>query len=109
MKILLLQSALGLCLSATPGAAQNAPTQTPYVDPALEEQRRQERAESTRAQGIAATEVGGEALGARRIDLNGASGGWDVVVRVSDDERWRVIIDRDTWTVRSKRKIEKPQ
>ncbi|HJW08069.1 MAG TPA: hypothetical protein VJ483_00445 [Holophagaceae bacterium] len=102
MKAHLLRSALPLCLAATSLAvlAQGHP----YRDPAIEQQ----RYESARAKDIAAAEVGGEPLGARLIDLNGATGGWEVLVRVSAEERWRVIVDRDTWTVRRKEKVEKP-
>ena len=103
MKAHLLRSALPLCLAATSlGAFAQG---YPYRDPALEQQRL-ERLESARAKDVAAVEVGGEALGARRIDLNGSTGGWEVFVRVSDEERWRVIVDRDTWTVRKKEKVK---
>ncbi|MBS1784142.1 MAG: hypothetical protein JST24_01795 [Acidobacteria bacterium] len=65
--------------------------------------------EAERAKGVAAVEVGGEAIAARLIDLNGATGGWEVLVRMSSgNQGWRVIVDRDTWTVRSKAKVPNP-
>ncbi|HZU54177.1 MAG TPA: hypothetical protein VFF77_09810 [Holophagaceae bacterium] len=99
----LLRNALWACLAATslsiPLAAQ-AP-----CDPAIQQQ----RYESERAKGVAAVEVGGEAIAARRIDLNGATGGWEVLVRMpSGGHGWKVVVDRDTWTVRSKSQVPNP-
>lgn len=65
--------------------------------------------EAERAKGVAAVEVGGEAIAARLVDLNGATGGWEVLVRMSSgDHGWRVMVDRDTWTVRSKTQVPNP-
>ena len=101
MRRTMMQAALLLCLAATAGPAWSAaPQERRETD-----QARQERYEREKAKGIAAVEVGGEAIAARRIDLNGATGGWEVLVKVKDDQ-WRVIIDRDTWTVRRKDKIQ---
>ena len=76
-----------------------------------EQQQRQEarrqREEERKAMGIAAVEVGGSATGARRIDLNGATGGWEVFVSVQRDKsEWIVVVDRDTWTVRRKTRLK---
>ena len=61
------------------------------------------------AKAIAEQETGGKALNARRIPLNGASGGWEVDVRMPREERgWRCIIDADTRMVHSKTRIDQP-
>jgi len=61
------------------------------------------------AKAIAERETGGKAVTARRIPLNGASGGWEVEVRMPRDEKgWRCIIDADTRTVHSKTRIDQP-
>ena len=61
------------------------------------------------AKGIAEQETGGKALTARRIPLNGASGGWEVDVRMPHESKgWRCIIDSDTRTVHSKTRIDQP-
>lgn len=55
------------------------------------------------AKAIAELETGGKAVSARRIELNGATGGWEVWVRMPDQEQgWRVFIDRDNGKVRRK-------
>ncbi|MBS1785148.1 MAG: PepSY domain-containing protein [Acidobacteria bacterium] len=61
------------------------------------------------AKAIAARDTGGTAVSAREIPLNGASGGWEVDVRMKDESRgWRCTIDDDTRTVRSKTRIPNP-
>ena len=61
------------------------------------------------AKAIAERETGGRAVSARRIPLNGASGGWEVDLRVPGEERgWRCIIDSDTHMVHSKARIDQP-
>ncbi len=98
----MMQAALLLCLAATTSPAWCAAPQEHHdSNPG-----RQERYEREKAMGIAAVEVGGEAVAARRIDLNGATGGWEVLVKAKD-EQWKVVIDRDTWTVRRKDKVKK--
>lgn len=58
---------------------------------------------------IAERETGGKATSARRIPLNGASGGWEVEVRMPRDEKgWRCVIDADTRMVHSKTRIDQP-
>lgn len=107
MNTRLLRNALCLCFAATslPAPLMAQARQETWQ----EDQARRERYESERAKGVASVEVGGEAIAARRIDLNGATGGWEVVVRMSHgDKGWRVIVDRDTWTVRSKQEIANP-
>lgn len=80
--------------------------QEPHRDPQVEAEKREQR-ENQKAKEIAAVEVRGEATAARRVDLNGATGGWEVIVRVDGDkpQLWRVLIDRDTWAIRSKKKL----
>ena len=59
------------------------------------------------AKAIAEQETGGVATSARRIPLNGASGGWEVDVRMPrEDKGWRCIIDSDTRMVHSKTRID---
>ncbi len=61
------------------------------------------------AKTIAEQETGGKAVSARRIPLNGASGGWEVEVRMPREGKgWRCIIDADTHLVYSKTRIEQP-
>jgi len=108
MKPALMRNAFRLCLAATclsvPLLAKRGRPETWQ-----ESQARQQRYESDRAKGVAAVEVGGEAIAARRIDLNGATGGWEVLVRMaSGDKGWKVVVDRDTWTVRSKTQVPNP-
>lgn len=99
----MMQAALLLCLAATAGPAWCAAPQEHRES----DQARLERYEREKAKGIAAVEVGGEAVAARRIDLNGATGGWEVLVKVEGKEvQWKVVIDRDTWTVRRKDKVQ---
>jgi len=58
---------------------------------------------------IAEQETGGVAVSAQRIRLNGASGGWEVDVRMPRDEKgWRCIIDADTRMVHRKDRIPNP-
>jgi hypothetical protein len=65
--------------------------------------------EAEKAKGVAAVEVGGKAIAARRLDLNGSTGGWEVLVRMREQQYgWRVIVDRDNWSVREKIKIANP-
>jgi hypothetical protein len=64
---------------------------------------------SKQAKAIAEQDTGGRAVSARRIPLNGASGGWEVDVRMPREERgWRCIIDADTRMVHGKSRIEQP-
>jgi hypothetical protein len=61
------------------------------------------------AKAIAEQDTGGKATSARRIPLNGASGGWEVDVRMPhEDKGWRCIIDSDTRMVHSKSRIDQP-
>jgi len=61
------------------------------------------------AKAIAEQDTGGRAIGARRIALNGASGGWEVEVRMPrEDKGWRCVIDADTRMVHSKTRIDQP-
>ncbi len=61
------------------------------------------------AKAIAEQDTGGRAVSARRIPLNGASGGWEVDLRMPGEARgWRCIIDSDTHMVHSKARIDQP-
>jgi hypothetical protein len=61
------------------------------------------------AKAIAEQETGGKATSARRIPLNGASGGWEVDVRMPKEAKgWRCIIDADTRLVETKTRIDQP-
>ncbi len=61
------------------------------------------------AKAIAEQDTGGKATTARRIPLNGASGGWEVEVHMPrEDKGWRCIIDADTRMVHSKTRIDQP-
>lgn len=103
MKTSALRNAFLVCAIAT-SAALPAMAQTPF-----EPGSKAYLYEAERAKGVAAVEVGGEAIAARLIDLNGATGGWEVLVRMSSgDTGWRVIVDRDTWTVRTKTQVPNP-
>lgn len=61
------------------------------------------------AKAIAERETGGQAVSARRIPLNGASGGWEVEVHMPNEDRgWRCVIDCDTHMVFTKTHIANP-
>lgn len=61
------------------------------------------------AKAIAERETGGQALSAQRVHLNGASGGWEVIVHMPKEDRgWRCIIDADTHGVYTKDRIPNP-
>ena len=61
------------------------------------------------ARAIAERETGGKAVSTRRIPLNGASGGWEVTLRMPNEDRgWRCIIDSDTHMIYSKTRIDLP-
>lgn len=62
------------------------------------------------AKEIAEREVGGVAVSAHRIPLNGASSGWEVEVHMPKEDRgWRCIVDSDTHAVYTKDRIPNPQ
>ena len=61
------------------------------------------------AKAIAERDVGGVAVGAHRIRLNGASGGWEVDLHMPREDRgWRCIVDCDTRMVRTRDRIPNP-
>jgi len=61
------------------------------------------------AKAIAEQETGGKAISARRVPLNGASGGWEVDVRMPKEAKgWRCIIDADTRMVATKTRNDQP-
>ena len=62
------------------------------------------------AKAIAEQDTHGTAISARRIRLNGASGGWEVEVHMPGEERgWRCIIDNDTRMVHTRERIPNPR
>ena len=64
---------------------------------------------SKEAKAIAEQETGGKAVSARRTALNGASGGWEVEVRMPRETKgWLCLIDADTHLVHSKTRIPQP-
>ncbi len=69
----------------------------------------QERPESEVSEDVAMQATGGKAMWSRRIDLNPATEGCEVGIHMKDqDYGWRATVDRDTWTLRRKEKIENP-
>jgi hypothetical protein len=61
------------------------------------------------AKAIAEQDTGGIAVSARRVPLNGASGGWEVEVHMPKDTRgWLCVIDNDTRMVHTKTHIPNP-
>lgn len=62
------------------------------------------------AKSIAARDTGGTAVSAREIQLNAASGGWEVDVHMPNEKQgWRCVIDDDTRMVRTKTRIPNPE
>lgn len=61
------------------------------------------------AKAIAEQATGGIAVSARRVPLNGATGGWEVDVHMPKDAKgWRCIVDNDTHSVYTKDRIPNP-
>ena len=61
------------------------------------------------AKAICEQDTGGRAVSARRVPLNGASGGWEVEVHLPKENRgWRCIVDNDTHQVYTKDRIPNP-
>lgn len=87
----LMQAALACLLTMAPGQA--APVRT-----------------AKEAKTIAEQETQGLAISARRIALNGATCGWEVVVHMPGDARgWRCVVDCDTHAVFTKTRIPNPE
>lgn len=64
---------------------------------------------ASEAKTIAERETGGKAVSARRIPLNGASGGWEVDLRMPGEAQgWRCVVDADTRMVHTKTRIPQP-
>jgi len=62
------------------------------------------------ARAIAEHETSGIAVSARRIHLNGATGGWEVDLRMPGETRgWRCVVDSDTRAVYTKTRIPNPE
>lgn len=65
---------------------------------------------AAKAKAIAEHETGGIAASARRVHLNGATGGWEVDLHMPGEERgWRCVVDSDTHGVYSRTRIPNPQ
>ena len=95
--------ALGLALALSPALVLSAGPARPRKHAAGPVRNAKE------AKAIAERETGGRAVSARRIPLNGASGGWEVDLRMPGEARgWRCIIDSDTHMVHSKARIDQP-
>lgn len=61
------------------------------------------------AKAIAEHDTSGIAVSARRVHLNGATGGWEVDLRMPGETRgWRCVVDSDTHTVHTKTRIPNP-
>lgn len=89
--------ACAMLASSVSAAAPKPPRQTGLVRTAAE------------AKAIAERDTGGKAVSARRIPLNGASGGWEVEVRVpGESQGWRCVVDADTRSVHTKTRIPQP-
>ena len=83
---------LGLLLLVPAMAAQAGPVST-----------------AREARAIAETETGGLSVSARRVHLNGATGGWEVDLYMPGETRgWRCVVDCDTHMVFSKTRIPNP-
>ena len=61
------------------------------------------------AKAISEEATRGRAVSARRVPLNGASGGWEVDIHMPKENRgWRCIVDNDTHQVYTKDRIPNP-
>jgi hypothetical protein len=61
------------------------------------------------AKQISEQATNGVAVSARRVQLNAASCGWEVEIRMPSETRgWRCIVDCDTRMVRTKDRIPNP-
>jgi len=84
---------LAAAVAAGPGARRVAPVRTPRE-----------------ARTIAEGETGGLAVSARRVPLNGATGGWEVDLHMAGEARgWRCVIDSDTRAVHTRTRIPNPR
>jgi hypothetical protein len=62
------------------------------------------------AKSIAEQETRGLAVSARKIQLNGATCGWEVVLHMAGEARgWRCVVDCDTRAVFTKTRIPNPE
>jgi hypothetical protein len=96
-RLLVLGLALWLAPAAMHAAGASKKHSTGYVKSSKE------------AKAIAERDTGGKAVSARRIPLNGASGGWEVDVRMPREAKgWRCVIDSDTRMVHTKTRIDQP-
>ncbi|BDU71093.1 hypothetical protein [Mesoterricola silvestris] len=61
------------------------------------------------ARAIAEHATSGIAVSARRVHLNGATGGWEVDLRMPGESRgWRCVVDSDSRTVFTRTRIPNP-
>ena len=107
------------CFIASGNLQAQAMRQEPKPAPPQEAPRRprrppvvvvvEERPEHEQAESVAMSETGGRAVWSRKVDLNGATGGWEVGIHMKgQQEGWKVLVDRDTWKMRSKTRIPNP-
>jgi len=62
------------------------------------------------AKTIVEQETHGLATSARKVALNGATGGWEVLVHMPGETRgWQCVVDCDTHTVFTKARIPNPE
>jgi hypothetical protein len=66
-------------------------------------------ASAREARSIAEAHTGGLAVSARKVPLNGSTGGWEVDVHMPREERgWRCLIDADARSVHTRTRIANP-
>lgn len=100
--LFLLAPALGLSLLAERTPKAPKPPKAPKVRVAR-------AVNASEAKAIAERETGGHAVSAHRIPLNGATGGWEVTIRMPKEDRgWSCIVDNDTHMVYRKTRIPNP-
>ena len=65
---------------------------------------------AAQAKAIAEHDTGGIAVSARRVHLNGATGGWEVDLHMPGEARgWRCVVDSDSHAVYSRTRIPNPE
>jgi hypothetical protein len=86
-----------------------APAKTPKAPKAPKSKAAGQVKTAKEAKAIAERETGGVAVSARQVPLNGATGGWEVEVRMpKEDQGWRCVVDNDSRQVYTKDRIPNP-
>ncbi len=92
-----------LALGVAPAPAAGAST------PPAKVRRARTVSSAKEARDIAEQETGGVSVSARKIALNGATGGYEVLIHLPQrDHGWRCVVDNDTRSVHSKSRIPNP-